>query len=57
MVKFAWYFIRQILNMVVEQDVTKEEVRKAIFDKHEELDPYRREFNREMQKLRAEHAR
>ena len=49
--------IQQILDMVVEQDVTNAEVRKAIFAKHEEFDANARHFKATMEKLRAEFVR
>ena len=49
--------MQQIIDMVVEQDLTDSEVCKAIHAKHDELDASHREFKAELAKLKAEHAR
>jgi hypothetical protein len=47
--------IREILDMVVDQDVTDHSVREAIHNKRRELDPNASVFETEFAKLRAEH--
>ena len=49
--------MQQIVDMVVEQNLTDPEVCKAIHAKHDELDASHREFKAELAKLKAEHAR
>lgn len=45
--------VQQILDMIIEQDVTDPAVAKAIHDKHEELDAGKREFKAALAELRA----
>jgi len=48
--------MQQIIDMVVEQDLTDPEVCKAIHARHNELDANYREFKAKLAKLKAEHA-
>jgi hypothetical protein len=48
--------VQQILDMIIEQDVTDPTVVMAIHAKHEELDAGRREFKAALEKMRAERA-
>ena len=48
--------IQQILDMVTDQDVTKDEVREAIHGKNHELNAQKREFDAAMAELRAKGA-
>ncbi|MDP1690291.1 MAG: hypothetical protein Q8L52_03785 [bacterium] len=45
--------IQQVLDMVVEGDLTKIDVRNAIFDKHKELDPQVNLFKESLARLKA----
>ena len=49
--------MQHLLDMVIDLDLTDPEVRKAINDKHAELDANIREFQEELTKLRAERRR
>ena len=46
--------IQQILDMVIDQDVTNPDVRKAIHDKHRELDPNAAEFEKVVAETNAQ---
>lgn len=48
--------MQQIVDMVVEQDLTDPEVCRAIHAKHNELDASHREFKEALARLKAEHA-
>ena len=48
--------VQQILDMIIEQDVTDPVVAKAIQAKHEELDKGKGEFKAALEKMRAERA-
>lgn len=48
--------VQQILDMIIEQDVTDPVVAKAIQAKHEELDNSKGEFKAALEKMRAERA-
>ena len=46
--------IQQLLDMIIEQDVTDPVVAKAIHAKHEELDVGKGEFKKALEQMRAE---
>jgi hypothetical protein len=46
--------VQQILDMIIEQDVTNPVVAKAIHAKHEELDSGKGEFRAALEQMRAE---
>ena len=48
--------VQQILDMIIEQDVTDPAVAKAIHAKHEELDKGKGEFKAALEKMRSERA-
>jgi pyruvate-formate lyase-activating enzyme len=48
--------VQQLLEMIATQNVTDPTVVEAIFAKHEEFDPSRREFREALDRLNAEHA-
>ena len=49
--------MQEILDMIVDQDVTDPAVRTAIGDKHSELSLQQRNFQDEVARLRAEHSK